>query len=77
MTENNQTLIDNLPVGLKILMLSNFFDLPLDNLPNSLEKLYINTYTYNYELNNLPDSIELIKVSESYNKKITQKFENY
>ena len=65
---NNQYIIDNLHNNIKELIIYRNDleliiyrnDLNLDNLPNSIKKLYINDYRK--ELNNLPNSIEYLEL---------------
>jgi hypothetical protein len=77
-------LVDNLPNSLEELVLGYYFGLQLDNLPNQLKKIYFkneyddcddddydnNKSGYQYELNNLPESIEIIVLSKYYEHKI-------
>ncbi len=59
-------LLDYLPINLKFLELRCYFNSPLNHLPTCLEELYIENYTYNHVLNNLPVGL----------KKITLKIDN-
>jgi len=63
---NNQYIIDNLHNNIEVLKIFNT-NLNLDNLPNSIKKIYIKQYCK--ELNNLPNSIEYLKLI-NYNLKI-------
>lgn len=67
---NNAYLIDNLPNNISTLILKQFFNLPLNNLPSQLKKIIFENEKYNWELNDLPDSIEFIKLPYYYDKKI-------
>ena len=64
---NNQYIIDNLNNNIEELKIKYIEELNLDNLPNSIKKLYI--IQYEKELNNLPNSIEYLELI-NYNLKI-------
>jgi hypothetical protein len=68
---NNLYLIENLPNNVEELELGEYFDLELNNLPNSVRiiKFHRNSI-YDKELNNLVDSIEILQLPEDYEKKI-------
>jgi hypothetical protein len=65
---NNTYLIDNLLNSLEELILNNYFNLPLNNLPNSIKIIKIFNNNYNENLNNLPSSVEHIKLNVNYGK---------
>jgi len=64
---NNQYIIDNLHNNIEELKIYEANNLNLDNLPNSIKKIYIDYYEK--ELNNLPNSIEYLELI-NYNLKI-------
>jgi hypothetical protein len=57
--------IEKYPSKLKKLVL--FCDIPVDNLPSSIEKLYV-TGSFNSDLNNLPNTIKKLKINGFYKK---------
>ena len=59
---NNQNLIDMLPNTIEQLKFDLDFNLPLDNLPNSIKKISFSHYKYDHELNNLPKSLEILQL---------------
>ena len=63
---DNQYIIDNLHNNIEELIIDET-NLNLDNLPNSIKKLYIHNF-YNKELNNLPNSIEYLELNNYYLK---------
>jgi hypothetical protein len=69
---NNLCLIENLPNNLEELVLGKYFNLELNNLPNSVHIIRFspdNIY-YTRELNNLVDSIEILELPPNYQNKI-------
>ena len=77
----NNKIIDWLPNNLEIIIiLSNFnLPLPIDNLPNGIKKIIIRNnyynlpyYVFNGSLDNLPESVEYIKLPSGYDKKINK-----
>lgn len=61
---NNNFIIDNLPNTIETLLLGPDFCLELNNLPNSIKRLKFGITSHNYqELNNFPESIEIIEFS--------------
>lgn len=78
---NNQYIIDNIPNSVKTLKLINYFDLELNNLPNSIENIIFmkddkhynynchwnEIYNYDKELNNLPNSVKYLYLPYDYN----------
>lgn len=56
--------LDYLPHGLETLFIgfNNVFNQTLDNLPSTLKKLSIHNYIFIDDINNLPDSIEELKI---------------
>ena len=70
---SNNLSLDNLPNSLKELVLGLDFNLELNNLPNQLKKISIrNVNLYDKELNNLPESVELIELPIGYDKKLSK-----
>ena len=67
---NNQYLIENLPDSIKELELEFMFNLKLDNLPSSMRIIRIKNIFYNWELNNLPKSLEKLVLPKKYMKEI-------
>jgi hypothetical protein len=68
---SNSNIVDNLPFGIKELELTNNFNLELNNLPNSIEKITFNKYNqYDKELNCLPNFVNTIQLPRHYDKKI-------
>ena len=66
---NNQNLMDSLPNTIEILEFQEWFDIPMDNLPNSIKKItiyYCTDIIYSHELNNLPRSLELLELPINY-----------
>ena len=59
-------LFDNLPDNLKVLVVPNFWNFPLKNLPLRLEKLYLGI-EFNQELDSLPESIRFVEFAEQCN----------
>ena len=68
--------IDNLPHGITTVILGGNFHLSVDNLPNGIKNIIFQDYyywkdmVYSNQLNNLPETVEYIKLSSGYNKKI-------
>lgn len=58
----NYEIINNLPNTIKILLLSNYYNYPIDFLPNSLKFLSVGFY-FTQTLNNLPSSLERLTLS--------------
>ena len=74
MTSNPHNLIDNLPNGIEELVLERNFNFAMNNLPTSIKIIEFNHryfYNYDHELNCLPYSIECLKLSKLYDKKIS------
>jgi hypothetical protein len=68
---NNQFVLDNLVDSIEELEFDYYFDLELNNLPNSINKIIFNNYSiYKKDLNSLADSIEYIKLPSNYKKKL-------
>ena len=59
----------DIPTNIKILKLNCNNIYVIDNLPNSIEELYL-LDKFNLELNNLPNSIKIISLHCGYNKKL-------
>ena len=60
-------LTENLPNNIEELFLGKFFNLELNNLPNSIKKIkFYKESNYNKELNNLPKFLELLELPECY-----------
>ena len=57
--------IDNLPVGLKSIILGNYFDQPVDNLPSGLQNLSFG-WNFNQPIDNLPSGLQSIDFSNNY-----------
>ena len=66
----NSNIIDYLPYGIEELVLERYFNLELNNLPNSIKKIVFKYYYYNKKLNCLPNSIELIELPINYELKM-------
>lgn len=64
-----KTELNNLPNKLKILEMSYInYNLPLDNLPNNLEKLTLYfSSRYDYDFDNLPSSLNYLEIIFNYN----------
>lgn len=73
--------IDNLPISIKILKISefhllsifNFFDnfnQKIDNLPNSLYYIDIDFSKFNQKIDNLPSFLKILKLSEYFNQTV-------
>jgi hypothetical protein len=57
--------IDNLPIGLEILLIqSQDFNQSLDNLPITLKKLIINSDSFTNSLSNLPPNLEYLELTK-------------
>lgn len=73
---NNEFIMNNLSEPIKELSFGCLFNLPLDNLPNNIEKILfpieVTRCYFNHELNCLPDSVEIIQLHKNYNKKISK-----
>jgi hypothetical protein len=68
---NNEYNIENLVDTIEELELGQYFNLELNNLPNSIKIIKFTEYAYyNKELNSLVDSIEYLKLPPYYDKKI-------
>jgi hypothetical protein len=70
---NNLNLIENIPNNVEELELGMYFDLELNNLPNSIRIIRFSIYRfgdYDKELNNLVDSIEILELPKNYKKRI-------
>lgn len=65
---NNSCILNNLPNGIEDLELC--VDIPLDNLPTGIKKIKLFNNNYPFELNNLPNTIELLKIPNNYKLKI-------
>ena len=64
-------MIDNLPNSIEELYLLEYFNLELNNLPNSIKLISVHEKSkYNKELNNLPSSLEKLYLPDKYNKEI-------
>lgn len=70
---NNQYIIDNLPNSIEELTLGWWWNnLKLDNLPNLVKKIDLERISKNVmlNLNNLPNSVEILKLPNQYNDEI-------
>ena len=68
---NNRKIIDYLPNSIEELYLGYYFNLELNDLPNSIKIISFNKNSkYNKELNNLPKSLEKLYLPKNYNMKI-------
>jgi hypothetical protein len=67
---NNQYILDNFVDTIEELELNCNFNLELNNLPNSIQKIIFNNYEYDKDLNSLADSVRFIKLPKKYNKKL-------
>jgi hypothetical protein len=68
---NNKNIIEHLPNSIEELELSLFFNLELNNLPNSIKKIkFSKSSKYNKELNCLPKFVESIQLPKYYDKRI-------
>ena len=72
---NNKKIINYLPNSIEELYLGYYFNLELNDLPNSIRILsfdYDSDYDseYNKELNNLPKSLEKLYLPKKYNMEI-------
>ncbi len=47
----------------------SIFNLPLNNLPNTIKKIFLG-YSFNTQLDNLPSSLELLKLGCCYNQSL-------
>ncbi len=63
---NNLYLIENLPDSLEELILNENFNLPLNNLPNSIKFIQLPKYYNKQPLLNIPINLKTIKCSTSY-----------
>lgn len=60
--------VENLPTGIKtIIFCSYYFDLPLNNIPFTVETLKLSKF-FDQPLDNLPDSLQTIYFGEHYNQ---------
>jgi len=63
--------LDNLPIGLKELVLNSRFNQPLDYLPHGLEILKFQTGSiFTHYLNNLPNTLKILEIPLLYNQEI-------
>lgn len=67
--------IDNLPSNLEILEVGINFNHPLDFLPIGLKELTINNTKYQYDLYNLPVTLDTIRISNNYRGRIGRECE--
>ena len=68
---NNTSIIDYLPSSIEELELGEYFNLELNNLPNSIKKIiFPGLSQFNHELNCLPLFVEVIELPVYYNKRI-------
>ena len=67
---NNINLIDNLSNHVRELILGYSFNLPINNLPNSIKKIVILNKNYNHDINNLPHFVEYLELNLFYDKQI-------
>ena len=68
---NNIHIINNLPNGVEELVLLYYFNLELNDLPNSIKIISFDSdSSYDKELNNLPKSLEKLYLPEKYDKEI-------
>ena len=58
--------INNIPPSLEFLSVSSNFNHPLVFLPPSLKTLEIKNTRYEFDLLNLPDSLEILKIPQNY-----------
>jgi hypothetical protein len=61
--------LNNLPLGLKNLLLISKFNNSVDNLPNSLETLILGNY-FNLSLDNLPNSLKILGFGKNFNSSL-------
>ena len=61
--------IDNLPVGLKSIILGNYFDQPVDNLPSGLQNLTIKS-NLTHPIDNLPSGLQSLTFDNYFNQPI-------
>lgn len=72
-SQNYNCIMDNLPLGLKELYLNSKYSLPLDYLPESLEKIYFKCYiSYTHNFDNLPNNINELHVNINFIDKINK-----
>lgn len=71
LSETNSNILDNLPNSMETLVIYGWkYDAKqIDNLPTSIVNLIINHPYFNQELNNLPNSIEYLRLNSEYNQK--------
>ena len=61
-------MIENLPNSIEKLNFGCYFDLELNNLPNSIKIIrFEKNSKYKKELNNLPRQLEILELPEKYN----------
>lgn len=68
-------LLNDLPSSIEEITFSNFFNIPINNLPNTIKKIIFEPkgmFQYEHELNNLPDSVELLQLPSNYILEITK-----
>lgn len=69
---SNYNIIDYLPSSIEVLVLGDFFDMELLNLPNSIQKIIFNKHSnYNKYLNCLPQSVKHLELPINYKRKIS------
>lgn len=78
-TYNFQQPIDKtlLPINLKSIFMKsgddspNLFNQSLDNLPNSIQKIYFDSWSiFNQPINDLPKKLKYLKLGDSFNQKL-------
>ena len=69
----NPNLYDILPSSLEELIICNFINFEINNLPNNIKKLIFRRFSiFNEQLNCLPESLEYLELPKCYSKKISK-----
>lgn len=68
--------LNKLPTTLKSLLIKARFNMPLDNLPNGLRYLYINSQIFNQSLDYLPYQLSTLIIYNGYFKETLHKLTN-
>lgn len=68
--------LNKLPTTLKSLLIESRFNMPLDNLPNGIQYLYINSQIFNQSLDYLPYGLSTLIICTGYFEETLHKLTN-
>jgi len=76
-SDNFNQPINNLPLSIESIYLGKGFNQPLDFLPEGIKKIIITNNNYQYDLMNLPKSVNNLRVKKSFKGKTNIKYIYY